>query len=394
VAHDRPAQAQSVSVLAFIDELSADPGLLRSWGREFRGTDPIALVIHPADWSPSDVAETAQRIVDESGMGDGPDSAEIRALTGPLDARDEASLREVCVATYGNVSVPEAFAELPSVRPQQIHALRDFLPRREPPADAGDGPLRLVRASEQSVPAHPEPNLLNANINGAWTVSFRDTSADRTVMDQIFTEESYSLARLTRWPGIRRLTAAGPDAPRPLIVDAGANFGASCVYFALLHPQAMIVAVEPEPGNYRLLQRNAAQIAHAYTVQAALASRTGHVQITDPGIGDWGFRAGADVAQGPVIGEVRAITIGDILAAAGPATPFILKVDIEGAEGEVFAEHQAALNRFPIVMVELHDWMIPERETSRPFLRWHLEHGRDFMSIGENTLSISADLRR
>ena len=94
-----------------------------------------------------------------------------------------------------------------------------------------------------------------------------------------------------------------------------------------------------------------------------------------------------------MIGEVAAITIDEVLAVAPEAAPFILKVDIEGAEGGLFDDPAHALNDFPLVIIELHDWMMPAKETSRSFLRWHLAHDRDLFSLGENLFSIASDLR-
>jgi len=40
------------------------------------------------------------------------------------------------------------------------------------------------------------------------------------------------------------------------IVDAGANVGCSTVYFKLLFPNAKVVAIEPESGNFNILKKN------------------------------------------------------------------------------------------------------------------------------------------
>jgi len=43
---------------------------------------------------------------------------------------------------------------------------------------------------------------------------------------------------------------------RPLIIDAGANIGASPIYFLSRYPDALVVAIEPERNNCALLRSN------------------------------------------------------------------------------------------------------------------------------------------
>ena len=76
------------------------------------------------------------------------------------------------------------------------------------------------------------------------------------------------------------------------------------------------------------------------------------------------------------------------LVDASKATPFLLKIDIEGAEEELFSQNTDRLAAFPLIIIELHDWMLPGRASSRPFLRWHAEQDRDFVLAGENVFSV------
>ncbi len=69
-------------------------------------------------------------------------------------------------------------------------------------------------------------------------------------------------------------------------------------------------------------------------------------------------------------------------------TPFILKIDIEGGEADLFDDEPEVFARFPVLIIELHDWMLPRGGTSRPFLRWHAAQDRDFVHIGENVFSL------
>ena len=44
--------------------------------------------------------------------------------------------------------------------------------------------------------------------------------------------------------------------PMPAVLHAGAYTGFTTVLFKLLFPNATIVALEPDPGNFKALQRN------------------------------------------------------------------------------------------------------------------------------------------
>ena len=58
---------------------------------------------------------------------------------------------------------------------------------------------------------------------------------------------------------------------------------------------------------------------------------------------------------------IAALTIPEILDAEGWSTVDLIKIDIEGAEKELFEHpsHRDWLGRFRILVVELHDWLKP-----------------------------------
>ena len=109
----------------------------------------------------------------------------------------------------------------------------------------------------------------------------------------------------------------------------------------------------------------------------------------DPGQGDWGFRTASHATAGSY--SVPAITVEEAVAKAPRTTPFILKMDIEGAESELFSRPSVLIENFPMIAIELHDWMLPGESNSRNFLKWHVEHERDLVFRGENAFSINTE---
>lgn len=215
----------------------------------------------------------------------------------------------------------------------------------------------------------------------------RDTPADRGVISQVFQAQDYALGRLRRGAELQAAYDAIVDSgARPLILDAGANIGAAAVYFGLVFPRAHIVAIEPAADNFALLEANIAGL-DVDARQAALGSTAGVTSLIDPGEGEWGYRtlAGAGGVQVPVLAAAALVSqkLGEGCA------PFIAKIDIEGGEAELFARDTEWVDRFPLLVIELHDWLLPRGRTSRSFLRCIAALDRDFVAIGENVFSIA-----
>src|ERR1700722_14645339 len=78
--------------------------------------------------------------------------------------------------------------------------------------------------------------------------------------------------------------------PPRVIVDAGAYTGLSASYFAMRYPEARVIALEPDAQNFALLNRNVSSFKNVQTINGALWSQSGMLNITDPGSGAWSFR--------------------------------------------------------------------------------------------------------
>lgn len=348
-------------VLALASELTAVPRLLHDWRRVI-GDGPARLLIYPDQSSAHPDPRLASSLVGSTTDRRPPIRA--TALTEPLSDGQERTLLHDCAGFYGD-------AELPSTVRGLVRLQID------------DVASRLALAGR-----HYDVTL----VGGGYRIQHRGSTADRGVLVQVFQLEEYSFEPLSPWlSGFPRLAAA--DAGKaPLIVDCGANIGASVVYFAKTFPDAHIVALEPEPDNFSLLVLNAAPFGDRVTAwNEAIASTSGPVRLTDPGLGEWGYRTGA-AAEGTLLAEVAAVTIDDVLDRTPGTQPFALKVDIEGAEEDLFTARGATLDLFPVVVIELHDWMSPGAHVSVPFLRWHQEHGREMRVAGENFFSLAASL--
>ena len=222
---------------------------------------------------------------------------------------------------------------------------------------------------------------------------FRDHRSDEVVIKQVLVEQQYDLGRLKRarelLDFIQREEATGL---RPLIVDAGANIGASAIFFTANFPNALVVAIEPNLENFDLLSKNVKGL-NVEMVHGAISSNAGRSRVCDPGMGHLGYRTQAVGDEDAGLDTVPHLTINDIFKShPSPFFPIIVKVDIEGAEIDLFSGNTEWVARTPILIVELHDWLIPKGGTSRPFLQCISKLNRDFVHIGEHVFSIANDL--
>jgi FkbM family methyltransferase len=216
-------------------------------------------------------------------------------------------------------------------------------------------------------------------------IEVRD-SIDLAVLQQIFFSEDYDVARLTRSAEILRRYSSIVDAgSAPLIVDCGANIGLSAAYFVDVFTKARVIAIEPEGGNLELARRNCAG-RNIDLLHAAIASETKLGALVDPGLGSWGFRVEENRA-----GTLSMVSMNQIVAEArrSNCVPFIVKIDIEGFEQELFSKNVEWVDEFPVLIIELHDWMLPKSNNSKNFLSVIGRLNRDFVYYGENIFSIS-----
>ena len=212
-----------------------------------------------------------------------------------------------------------------------------------------------------------------------------ESVGDKGVIQQIFQNQDYELGhfRLTE-----RLMKLGETESRRgrelLIIDAGANIGAAALYFSFRFTGSKVIAIEPERKNCELLRMNCAGLNIA-VVEAALGCEAGKSFLSDPGLSDWGFRTG-DTGEY----EVDVVSVDQLFEEK--AAPFICKIDIEGGEANLFKRNYSWLERFPLVIIELHDWLLPGEGNSRNFLKAALEFDFDFVYRGENLFCFNNSL--
>ncbi|MBO9198831.1 MULTISPECIES: FkbM family methyltransferase [Niastella] len=142
------------------------------------------------------------------------------------------------------------------------------------------------------------------------------------------------------------------------IIDLGSNIGFSVMHFKSKFPDAQVIAVEPEKHNFEQLVKNVKGYSKVVCLQNAIWYSEKKLGIFDSGLGEYGFRV-VDGNQKQV-GSVDAITMDDIISKYGLQTIDILKIDIEGAEKELFTyNYENWLPKVRCIVIELHDTFHP-----------------------------------
>ena len=141
-----------------------------------------------------------------------------------------------------------------------------------------------------------------------------------------------------------------PKPPIRVLIDAGAFIGDTSAWFLTSFPEIEVWAMEPFPDNYRLAQINLAPYGErAHVLDEALAGSTGTMRFEGDGTG-----GGVDASSSDGL-EVKTISVPDLLARVPHERIDILKLDIEGAELDIFeSEPERWLDRVDLIIVELH----------------------------------------
>jgi len=140
------------------------------------------------------------------------------------------------------------------------------------------------------------------------------------------------------------------EATRPgdVVVDAGANIGAfTLLAAARVGSAGLVVAVEPEPGNFEVLRRNVETngLRNVALVRRALLDEAGKiVRMEDEGV----MSRVSDTGS-----SVETTTLDELAREYG--SPRILKMNIEGSEGRALKGAREALRGLELAMLEVHD---------------------------------------
>ena len=186
------------------------------------------------------------------------------------------------------------------------------------------------------------PRLLTIKPLGyMFPLTVRRAGSDRIVVREVLGAEEYGpVARLSN---VR------------LIVDCGANIGVTSYYLLHRYPEARLIALEPDEDNYELCRRNLRAFGpRVVMIRGALWPECRSLRISPASRGLAPWEISVEPAEAHE-GTVEGITIPELLRLAGIDPPIdLLKIDIEGAEVDVFNGGADWLDAVRNLAIELH----------------------------------------
>jgi FkbM family methyltransferase len=159
--------------------------------------------------------------------------------------------------------------------------------------------------------------------------------------------------------------------PGMTFVDVGANWG----YFTLLAaslvgPRGRVLALEPEPRLFGLLEQNLRlnDLEHVTAIRAAASDRRSNkiLHAFEEDGGNWGESSLALAPPGALSAEVEGCPLDAAAARADLTTIDLVKIDVEGHELQVLAGMSEGLEsgRYRRLIVEWHPAALPSPITA------------------------------
>jgi FkbM family methyltransferase len=144
-----------------------------------------------------------------------------------------------------------------------------------------------------------------------------------------------------------------PGDLRPVrnIIDLGSNIGLTVAHYASLYPEARILGIELDAGNFELCVKNVAPYGDRCSlVWGAVWVEDGEIGYT--GTSEWAFHVAPN--GGGSRGTVKAHRMESLMRSFGMPVIDFIKMDIEGAEQELLAEAGAWIGRVRCLKIEIH----------------------------------------
>jgi FkbM family methyltransferase len=206
-------------------------------------------------------------------------------------------------------------------------------------------------------------------------IQLRRKDSDLDIFDQIFVDKQY------KWPEIEKLN------PK-VILDGGANIGLSAIFFSNLFPAAKIICIEPDENNWKQLEANTKNYKNISLVKAAIWYKNEILNLANPE----GFSAGFSYQSENNDKGVQGCTIQEIMAQFNLNHIDILKLDIEGAEKEIFENGNLEwLDKTDVLTIELHDMY--REGTAKAFIKPVHDKIEKMYIQGENVICYFNNLK-
>jgi FkbM family methyltransferase len=168
-----------------------------------------------------------------------------------------------------------------------------------------------------------------------------------------------------------------------VIIDLGSNIGLTSVFYKNIYPEATIIAVEADKGNYHVMSENLKDYENVYLYQKAIWNKSTLLSIEDNGLDHWGYEVKENNTSNKNV--VESISMDQLIKNHNIELIDLLKIDIEGSEHELFENnYENWLPRVKTIVIELHDQM--RANCSKSFFKAISGFNYKLSTFGENFL--------
>lgn len=225
-------------------------------------------------------------------------------------------------------------------------------------------------------------SLRKIEIKGVGGVNIRGGDSDFATLRQVFRNRDYEFVIKDIEERVHaRYEEIIASGRRPVIIDAGANIGAASLWFHQRYPEAVVIAIEPDSANVEILRKNAAD-KNIRVLDAAIGGEEGFVSLHNDYDASWAVQTSRAESG------LRIVTVDQALRDVPDGELFIVKVDIEGFESDLFASNTGWIDQAFVIYVEPHDWLLPGKRTSRSFQREMAKRDFELFLRGENLIYV------
>jgi len=240
-------------------------------------------------------------------------------------------------------SAPTAESILPLWNSWTLSLLRQLWPRMTLLSIIRYRAFLLREAADTMRASHSVRLRLRAPYDAA--IRLQETGSDMPTFREVLMGDEVYRCVVDRLPGCRT------------VVDLGANIGLATIYFAAHYPGSRILAVEPNPVTFRELERNVRHLSRADRIHLVWGGvwSDRRTLAPHPAPATTKSNAFATLAADDAADEViPGYPMTQLIDMGGFDSVDLVKVDIEGAEVELFRGDLSWLERVRMIAIEFH----------------------------------------
>ncbi len=179
---------------------------------------------------------------------------------------------------------------------------------------------------------------------GFGKIKLRKNTSDLSVYKQIFIDGEYCISR---------------NSTPEIVVDLGANIGLFSIYISKIYPNAKVFCIEPDPRNFAILAENLSGRANFILLNNAIWNIETELDLNLHNLGgEWGTRV-SPIITDKTLHLVASLTMNQLVKRNSLKSIDILKIDIEGAEENLFSANIEWIKFVKEIIIELHDDLQP-----------------------------------